>query len=157
MNDQFRKLNLPEYDAKVRTNALAFEIYDEFRRKWVKLTPEEWVRQNFLHYLTEHLNYPVGKIAVEFSVRYSRMIRRPDAVIYGESIQPLVIVECKAPDVNISTDVFMQALMYNKPLKANYFFLTNGLEHFVAYINKKNGKIQYLEAIPMYQNIVLSC
>jgi len=141
-------LQLPEFEPNIRRQDQNYDIFDTFRRKWVRLTPEEWVRQSFLNYLTEHLGYPKGRIGVEAAVRYGTLSRRADAVVYDTSGSPLVIVECKSVEVNITEDVFYQACMYNKQLRARWFFLTNGLNHVAADISGE--KVIFTEQIPVY-------
>jgi len=150
---QLPQLNLPAFQPTLRKKEEYAEIFDVFRKKWVRLTPEEWVRQCFLNMLTEKLHYPPGRIGVEFQVVYAGMSRRTDAVVYDEWGKPVVIVECKAPQIDINEDVFLQAAMYNKHLRAQYFFLTNGLVHICANISNAPHEIKYSEKIPEYSQL----
>jgi hypothetical protein len=153
MSIQLPQLNLPSFQPTLRKKEGAAEIFDVFRKKWVRLSPEEWVRQSFLNLLTEQLHYPSGRIGVEFQVVYSGMSRRADAVAYNESGKPLVIIECKAPNIHINEDVFLQAAMYNKHLQAHYFFLTNGLTHICADISEVPHRVKFSEKIPEYSQL----
>ncbi len=150
---QLPRLNLPFYQPNIRKQDGHYEIFDIFRKKWVHLTPEEWVRQSFLNFLISHLGYPQGRIVVEFEVVYAGMSRRTDAVVYNDSGKPLVIIECKAPEIKISEDVFLQAAMYNKHLQAHYFFLTNGKENICADISYVPFKMKFSKTIPKYNQL----
>jgi hypothetical protein len=144
-------LQLPEFEPNIRRQNQGYDIFDTFRRQWVKLTPEEWVRQSFLNYLTVHLGYPKGRIGVETAVKYDNLSRRADVIVYNDAGKPLVIVECKSADVHITEDVFYQACMYNKQLRARWFFLTNGLHHVAADISGE--KVIFTEQIPAYAEL----
>ncbi len=148
MKLQLPELNLPAFSPKLRQTESVNEIFDPFRRKWVKLTPEEWVRQWFLNYLISHLGYSGGRIGVEFQVKYNNISKRTDAVVFDDKGQPFVIIECKAPTVEIDENVFYQACMYNKPLQAKWLFLTNGIQHIAADISGK--EVVFAGEIPEY-------
>jgi len=135
-------LNLPTAEIRFKDDL----IWDRIRRKYLKDTPEEWVRQNFIAYLIDHLNYPEGLMASEFVVEYNDMHKRCDIVVMDQHSNARVIVECKAPKVPLTEDTFYQIARYNHVLNAPLLILTNGMEHFCALI--KNGKLKYLEEIP---------
>lgn len=145
-------LNLIAFQPALRLNNNSFEIFDYLRKKWVKLTPEEWVRQSFVHHLVKELGYPQGRIGIEFQVKYNSLIRRVDAVVFDDNGRPLVIIECKAHTVEINEDVFYQACMYNRQLKAKWLFLTNGLIHIASDISGQ--QVQFQEQLPRYDQIV---
>jgi len=147
------KLNLPELEIKIKKDDDVLQVFDEIRRIWLKLTPEEWVRQNFLKYLKLYKKYPSGLIAIEFSVKYGKLTKRPDAVIYSKNNNPLVIIEFKAPTVKITNDVFLQAFMYNSQLGVDLFFVSNGLEHYACRVNHINKNIEFFEDIPFYDDL----
>ncbi len=151
MSLQLTVLNLPPFQPRVRLKNESYEIFDQIRKQWVKLTPEEWVRQSFLNNLTQNLGYPSGRIAVEIQVKYNRLSRRADAVVFDQSAQPLVIIECKAPEVTVNENVFYQACMYNRQLKAKWLFLTNGLHHIMADISGEN--VIFFRDIPLYNEL----
>lgn len=146
------ELNLPKFQFKVKETERGKEILDEFRRKYVMLTPEEWVRQNFLKFLNEILKYPKSLLKTEFEIKYNRLKKRPDIVAYDNLGSPLLVVECKAPDVKISNETFQQAAIYNQTLLAKYLVITNGRDHFCCEQNLKTGTFQFLEKIPVYNN-----
>ena len=125
-------------------------IFDEVRKKYLLLTPEEWVRQNFIHYLNKEKKYPLGLMGVEQMVKYNSLKTRADIVIYNLEGKPNVIVECKAPEVKITQDTFNQIAKYNSQLKVKYLIVTNGMKHFCCQMDYENNKIIFLEDVPAY-------
>lgn len=149
-----QKLNLPNYNFKIRESENnKQQIFDFIRRKFVALTPEEWVRQNFLRYLTEEKGFPKGLIAVEMSLDISSNTQRCDVVCFNAEARPLVIIECKAARVKITQEVFEQAARYNMNLKTSFVIMTNGLNHYCCQIDYTNKKVIYLKDIPHYSSI----
>ena len=144
------KLNLPQYDSKISKKEGKLYIFDEFRKKYVALTPEEWVRQNFLMYLVTDKKYPRTLIAVEAGLKLYKRKKRTDAVVYNKQGEPLLIIECKASQVKINQDVFDQVVRYNLALKVNYLIVTNGLEHYCCLLDYKNNSYSFLNEIPEY-------
>ena len=125
-------------------------IFDEVRKKYLLLNPEEWVRQNFIHYLNKEKKYPLGLMGVEQMVKYDSLKTRADIVIYNLEGKPNVIVECKAPEVKITQDTFNQIAKYNSQLKVKYLIVTNGMKHFCCQMDYENNKITFLEDVPTY-------
>ena len=125
-------------------------IFDDVRKKYLLLTPEEWVRQNFIHYLNKEKKYPLGLMGVEQMVKYNSLKTRADIVIYNLEGKPNVIVECKAPEVKITQDTFNQIAKYNSQLKVKYLIVTNGMKHFCCQMDYENNKIIFLEDVPAY-------
>src|ERR1035437_10387852 len=148
-------LTLPDAGLRIRSKNEKQEVFDCVRKKFVALTPEEWVRQHFIHYLIHHLSVPVSLIAVEASLHYHRLKKRSDIVVYGKDGKPSLIVECKAPEVAITQAVFDQVAMYNMTLKVPYLAVTNGLVHFACHIDHSSGKIVFLKEIPVYGEMVM--
>jgi len=146
-------LNLPAYEYKLKHSAEQTQIFDLIRRKYVALTPEEWVRQHFINYLTRHLHYPKGLIAVERGVAYNTLAKRTDICVYDTHRRPLLLVECKATEVAITTEVLKQATIYNKTLAARLVVLTNGIEHFCWQVLDQD-RIQPLGHIPDYRELI---
>ena len=146
-------LNLPAYDYKMRTVNGKNEIYDFLRRKFVALTPEEWVRQHFTHFLINEKHYPAGRTVLEAFVPYNGRKKRCDAVVYSDSLQPLVILEYKAPDVEITQKVFDQISAYNFALHVNYLIVSNGMRHFCCKMDYENHKVLFLPDIPDYNQL----
>lgn len=144
------KLNLPSVDLKIRSKDGLKEVWDEFRKKYVVLTPEEWVRQHFLHFMTDQLGYPKSLLKVEFEISYNGLKKRPDIVAFNNRGDCLVVVECKSAKVKLSQAVFEQVAVYNNKLKAKYIIITNGLEHYCCEQNEKTGTLHFVRKIPEY-------
>ena len=140
-------LNLPKANLKLKDNL----IWDVLRKKYVRHTPEEWVRQHFIHHLLNDLNYPIGLMASEKMVKYNKMSKRCDIVAFSNQLDTLLIVECKAPKIKLTEDTFYQIAKYNFTLKAPLLILTNGLQHIIAHVNSSNNEIQFLEKIPTFK------
>lgn len=126
------RLNLPEYTFRLQKSEKGTLIFDALRKKFVVLTPEEWVRQNFIRYLIEEKKYPASLIAIESGLKYNRLSKRCDITVYNRKGEKYMLVECKAPEVKISQDTFNQVAAYNKGGNGNTRFLavTNGLKHY---------------------------
>jgi hypothetical protein len=141
-------LNLPPYAVKLKNQSQRTQIFDRIRKKFVTLTSEEWVRQHFINYLIEHKNYPESRIAVESSLVYNELVRRPDIVYYDRNLRAFMIVECKAPEIKITQNTFDQIARYNSALKVSYLVLTNGLQHFCCKLNYETNEYKYLKEVP---------
>lgn len=142
-------LNLPEFSPKIKKTDKLY-IWDKIRRKYVALTPEEWVRQHFINYLVTEKKYPPSLIANETQINLNGQKKRCDSVIYDSVISPLVIVEYKAPDVKITQEVFNQIVRYNIVLKVKYLIVSNGMQHYCCKMNYENMTFEYLSDIPDY-------
>ncbi len=147
------ELNLPAFDFRVKKDKDFVSIFDVVRKKYVKLTPEEWVRQHVVHFLLEHKNYPASLMGVEVGMEIQTMQRRADIVCYDSQGNVLLITECKAPEVKITQTVFEQIAQYNMLLKAKYLLVTNGLEHFVCEIDSVHKSYRFLTEIPNYKSL----
>ena len=139
-------LNLPEINYNIRKNKGNVEIFDIIRRKFVVLTPEEWVRQHFIHFLINEREYTRGLMRVESSLEYNKRIKRSDILIYDRHGQPYLLVECKTYQRPITQAAMTQAAVYNKTLKARYLVITNGLKHYCA--ERIGESIEQLKDIP---------
>ena len=147
-----QRLNLPrEYTFDLRSQHGKPQILDPFRRRFVALTPEEWVRQNFAQFLVQNLGYPRGHIAIEQALEYHGSQIRADIVVRQRSGEPLLIVECKAPEVNLRQTIFDQLARYNRVLQAQYLVVTNGLLHYCYAIDRDGQNHRFVKAIPHYQ------
>ena len=146
-------LNLPSYDAKIRKKGELQEIFDPLRRKYVVLTPEEWVRQHFVNYLVQQKGYPASRIANETAIRLNSLSRRCDTVIYNKQLEPLMILEYKEPRVTITHQVFDQVARYNSVLRVPYIVVSNGISHFCYRINFPTLDYQFLTDIPFYSEL----
>ena len=144
------QLNLPNAALKTKLVEGTTQVFDAVRKKYLVLTPEEWVRQHFIHYLNKEKNYPLGLMGVEQMVKYNTMQTRADIVLYTADGKPNVIVECKAPKVKITQDAFNQIAKYNFKLKVDFLVVTNGLQHFCCAMDYENNKITFLEAVPAF-------
>lgn len=150
-----KELNLPAYSFRFKsgTNGKAL-VYDEIRKKYVVLTPEEWVRQHFVRYLVNEKKVPPGLMAVEVTFKMNRLTRRADILVYDRAGQPVMIVECKAPEVKISAAVFDQIVSYNLKFRLKYIVVTNGLKHFACSTDLDKGEWSFLDTIPHYDSLI---
>ena len=146
-----QQLNLPPYPFKIKSENGRKQIFDEIREKYVALTPEEWVRQNFVKYLVHEKKYPKGLITIEASLSYNTLIKRSDIVAYNRLGQPTLIVECKAPEIKLNQETFDQAAMYNLILKVGHIIITNGLSHYCCTINNEKSTFEFISEIPNYK------
>ena len=144
------QLNLPNAALKTKLVEGTTQVFDAVRKKYLVLTPEEWVRQHFIHYLNKEKNYPLGLMGVEQMVKYNGMQTRADIVLYTADGKPNVIVECKAPNVKITQDAFNQIAKYNFKLKVEFLVVTNGMQHFCCKMDYENNKITFLEEVPAF-------
>ena len=144
------KLNLPSYPIKLKEEKGKQYIFDSIRKKYLMLTPEEWVRQNFIQFLIQEKKYPEGLISIEKGLKLNELQKRVDALVYKNS-DPLVLIEFKAPKVKISQEVFEQIGSYNSIFKVPYLIVSNGLEHYCAKINFKANSFEFLKDIPNYK------
>lgn len=146
-------LNLPTFDCKIKDSGSGQQIFDPYRRRYVALTPEEWVRQHFCHYLTQEKHYPASRLANEYRIRLNGQQRRCDTVIFDAGLQPLVICEYKAPTVEITEKVFQQILRYDWVLKARLLIVSNGLRHYCCLMDYERQQSRYLEQIPDFSEL----
>jgi hypothetical protein len=144
------KLNLPTYNFKFKSKENKTLIFDKLRKKYMVLTPEEWVRQHFVHFLIDKKNYPTSLIALEKQLTINNRKKRTDILVFNTEGTPEIIVECKAPSIKITQDTFDQIARYNLKLKANFLIVTNGLEHFYCKMDFENETYIFLKEIPDY-------
>ena len=144
------KLNLPTYDIKLSGSKERPQIWDTLRRKYVKLTPEEWVRQHFVHYLTEQKGYPTALLANEIQLKVGEKVLRADSVLYTRQLRPQMIIEYKAPHIAITQKVFDQISIYNMLLHVDYLVVSNGIDHYICKMDYEGKKCVFLEDIPDY-------
>lgn len=147
------QLNLPTYKIKLSGSKQNPNIFDILRRKYVSLTPEEWVRQHFIHYLIEHKNYPAALLANEVSLKIGEKKLRADSILYDKELKPKMIIEYKAPNIQLTQNVFDQISAYNLLLHVDYLIISNGLQHYCCKMDYDNQTYSFLEDIPDYQNI----
>jgi len=141
-------LALPDHGVKTKHAADGLQVFDPFRRRWVALTPEEWVRQHFLNHLVHDLGYPASRISVERSLVLNDMAKRADILVHGDAGEPVLLVECKAPGVRITQRTFEQAARYNIVFKVGLLMVTNGTLHYCCAIDHVQGTSTFLERLP---------
>ena len=147
------RLNLPPYPIKIQEKGEKRQIFDFLRRKWVALTPEEWVRQHFTHFLVEHKNYPQALLANEVELRIGEKRLRCDTLLYNKELRPRMIIEYKAPTIQIQQKTFDQISVYNLLLKVDYLVVSNGLRHYCCKMDYERQSYQFLEDIPDHETI----
>ena len=146
-------LNLPTYFFRIKEDRGKKYIFDEIRRRYVLLTPEEWVRQHMVNYLVTLKKFPLSLISVEKGFNNNRRKQRYDLLVFDRKGEPLMMIECKAPDIDINQHVFDQAGRYNNKYKATYMLISNGLNHYCCQINKTNRQYRFLHEIPEYSEM----
>jgi type I site-specific restriction-modification system R (restriction) subunit len=151
---ELQQLNLPAIELKSRTVNERTEVFDPIRKVYVSLTPEEWVRQHFIHYLLTDRQVPAGLIAVEKQIKVNRLSKRCDIVVYNPNGQPLMVVECKAPKIRINQETYNQAIRYNLSLNIRYVVLTNGLNHFCFELDYDQQSHVQMDHIPSFREII---
>lgn len=145
------ELNLPPFDLRLRDNGGHRQVLDVLRRRYVALTPEEWVRQHFVHYLTEHKGYPKGLLANEVELCVGDKHLRCDTLLYDKELRPQMIIEYKKPEVVLSQRVFDQITAYNFLLHVDYLVVSNGRQHVCCRMDYEKGEYSFLESIPDYR------
>lgn len=144
-------LNLPSFDIKIRREGNRAVVLDPLRRRWVALTPEEWVRQHFVNLLVSEKHYPATLVANEVQLSVGEKVMRADTVVYDRTLRPRMIVEYKAPTVAITQKVFDQISVYNLLLRVDYLAVSNGQQHYVCRMDYDNEKYSFLEDLPDYE------
>lgn len=148
------RLNLPDCDLNLKKTPQGVVVFDILRKKNVALTPEEWVRQHFVHYLINAKQFPRELMANEVSLVQNGIKRRCDSLVADRTGQPLVIVEYKAPSVEITQSVFDQIVRYNMVLRARCLIVSNGMSHYCCIIDYDNNTYRFLPDIPSYEELV---
>lgn len=146
-------LNLPSYPFKITLKDNRHFIFDEVRKKHLVLTPEEWVRQHFIQYLIVEKKFPRTLIQIEGGLNLNQLQKRSDIVIFNTDGVRIMVIECKAPSVNITQAVFDQASRYNSVYKAKWLVVTNGLKHCYAQIDHLAEKFLFIPELPEYQQL----
>ena len=147
------RLNLPQYEIKIGEKDGKRTIFDFLRRKYVALTPEEWVRQHFTHFLVAQKGYPKGLLANEVELRVGEKRLRCDTVLYNKEGQPRMIVEYKAPTIQLQQKTFDQISVYNLLLHVDYLIVSNGLQHYCCKMDYENQRYVFVEGVPDYENL----
>lgn len=150
-----QQLNFPYPPERLRVVDGVQQIFDVIRRKWLILTPEEWVRQHLIQYLILEKNCPVGLISVEKGLEFNGMKRRYDLVVFSRNALPVLLAECKAPEIPITQDVFDQAARYNMVMHVPFLMITNGLKHYCCHIDLEKKSYSFLQEIPDFGEMVV--
>ena len=147
-NDMYPALNFPAFKFKIRKNNGRYEVFDPVRKRYVALTPEEWVRQHVVAYLHFCKGYPLELMQVEGAIVVNNLSMRCDIVVYNKGLKPMLLVECKQPSVPISQKTFDQAGRYNLVLDVPYLFVTNGMQHCCFSLVKEEQRFEYHSDLP---------
>jgi hypothetical protein len=145
-----------DFTPRVRETEKGREIFDPVRKKYVSLTPEEWVRQQLVHFLITEQRVPLSLIGVEVVVPFDKRNLRADVVVYGRYGQPLLLAECKAGDVKITSKTFMQVAGYNLTLHVPWLIVSNGVQLYCCMFNATTGQYDFVDKVPMYEEIIKS-
>jgi hypothetical protein len=149
----FASLNFPEINLKTKEEQNTPFVFDFIRKKWLVLTPEEWVRQHLVNYLVTQKGFPASLISLEAGLKYNELKKRTDVVVYNKLGKPFMILECKAPEIAITQKVIEQVSMYNKTIGASFLCVTNGLKHYCWSFNILAQKFEFLQQIPDFTEI----
>ncbi len=147
-----QQLNLPSFSFRFKNSENKVSIFDAIRKKFIILTPEEWVRQHVVQFLMIEKNYPKSLLNVEKVLQVNGLRKRYDIVVYNSDGTIHILIECKAPEVPISQSTFDQIAQYNMTLQSNYLMVTNGLNHYFCQMDNENEKYQFLTELPNYQS-----
>ncbi|HOZ29832.1 MAG TPA: type I restriction enzyme HsdR N-terminal domain-containing protein [Bacteroidales bacterium] len=153
MSNPFNNLGFKTFEFKLKTDAGKNCIFDEFRKKWIVCTPEEWVRQNLIKLLISDYSFPISLVSIERELTVAGRKYRFDALVYNKEFKPLMIIECKAPTVTLKQDVFDQIWNYNYVIEAPFFFITNGLTIVMGKCDKVKG-VEFFDRIKKFDELV---
>ena len=149
-------LNLPATDLKIKKQNGKDYVFDRLRKQFVRLTPEEYVRQQFVSYLIDNKGYPPGRLANEITIDLGNVRKRCDTVLYDNYLQPLMIIEYKSPSTVISQKTFDQISCYNITLQVPWLIVTNGIKHFCCRIDQEKKEYVFLDDIPEHYKLVVN-
>lgn len=145
-----QKLNFPTYSFRFKNSENKISIFDEIRKKFILLQPEEWVRQHCVHYLIQNKKYPKSLINVEKELKVNNLKKRYDIIIYNTDGSIHLIVECKSPKITVNQNAFDQIARYNLTLNADYLMVTNGINHYYCKMDYEKKRYEFLKDIPHY-------
>ena len=143
-----QRLNYPSYNFRFKNSENKIAIFDEIRKKFIILSPEEWVRQHVVQYLLQEKSYPKSWINVEKLIKLNGLTKRYDVVVFNPDGSIFLLVECKAPEIKTNQDTFDQIARYNMALKAEYLMVTNGLEHYFCQMDYEKERYHFLQELP---------
>ena len=149
-----KALNFPAFEVRTKTDGKRTQIFDDVRKKYVALTPEEWVRQHLIHFLITQKGYPATLISVETPLKYARMDKRSDVLVYDRNGNTLMLAECKAPEITVTQKVFEQIAVYNLTIQAPCLMITNGLQHYCMTAATESSPARFLDEIPEYRDLL---
>ena len=147
-----QKLNFPSYNFRFKNSENKVSIFDDIRKKFIILTPEEWVRQNTIQFLLQEKNYPKSYLNIEKLIKINDITKRYDIVVFQPDGTLFLLIECKAPEVKITQETFNQIARYNLKLKAQYLMVTNGLNHYFCQMDYEKERYVFLEDLPNFSN-----
>ena len=147
------QLNLPPYNIKVKNENGQRKIFDILRRKYLVITPEEWVRQHFIHYLIDYKGYPISLLANEIPLSIGEKVIRADSVLYDSHLRPRMIIEYKAPHIQLTQKVFDQISAYNLLLHVDYLIVSNGIDTYICKMDYEYQTYTFLPSIPDYKEL----
>ena len=147
-----QQLNFPSYNFRFKNSENKVAIFDAIRKKFIILTPEEWVRQHVVHYLLEEKKYPKSHINVEKLLKVNDLKKRYDIVVFNPDGSIFILVECKAPEIKISQHTFDQIARYNLTLRAQFLMVTNGHNHYFCQMDFENEKYNFLKELPVFNS-----
>lgn len=145
------KLNFPDYKIKLKSRKNTLFIFDRVRKKWLKCTPEEWVRVHCVNYLIEDLGYLESWIRIEEEFKIYNLKKRFDIVVTNTDLKPFILVECKAHTIKINQNTFDQITRYNIELSCPFLMISNGLDHYFCKVNKEKKNIDFIEKLPEFK------
>lgn len=148
------QLNLPPYNIKVKNENGQRKIFDILRRKYLVITPEEWVRQHFIHYLIDYKGYPISLLANEIPLSIGEKVIRADSVLYDSHLRPRMIIEYKAPHIQLTQKVFDQISAYNLLLHVDYLIVSNGIDTYICKMDYEHQTYTFLPSIPDYKELL---
>jgi hypothetical protein len=146
-------LNLPVYPLRLKDEGGQRFVFDEVRKKFLVLTPEEWVRQHLVHFLIQEKQFPKSLIQLEGGLKYNGLQKRSDILVYNQQGEKLVLAECKAPSVKITQEVFDQIARYNFVHRVKWLLVSNGLEHYCCKLNWETESYQFLPGLPLFSQL----
>ncbi len=146
-------LNLPKTNLKIVKQGDRYDVFDVLRKRYIRLTPEEWVRQHFVHFLIEHKGFPAARMANEITITLNQTTKRCDTICYDGNAAPLVIVEYKAPHIPLSQQTLDQICRYNMVLRVPYLILSNGVQHICIRVDYETGEYRFLDDIPLWNQL----
>lgn len=144
-------LNFPEFEFKIQESEGKLSIFDSLRKKYLILTPEEWVRQHMICFLVRHRDYPKGLFSLEKEVMYNSLQKRFDILVFDRDGSPFLLIECKAPEVNLSKKTVEQVAIYNKTIGAAYMGISNGKQHLFLKYNPNAKKYDQISNLPQFR------